>query len=37
MIELAGIRGQYFGETDKFFELLRWHIQTFGKILILVD
>ncbi len=37
VIELAGIRGQYFGETDKFFELLRWHIQTFGKILILVD
>jgi AAA+ superfamily predicted ATPase len=37
VIELAGIRGQYFGETDKFFELLRWNIQTFGKILILVD
>ena len=37
VVELAGIRGSYFGETDKFFELLRWHIQTFGKILILVD
>jgi hypothetical protein len=37
VIELAGIRGSYFGETDKFFELLRWHITTFGKILILVD
>lgn len=37
VVELAGIRGQYFGETDKFFELLRWHIKTFGKILILVD
>lgn len=37
VVELASIRGQYFGETDKFFELLRWHIQTFGKILILVD
>ncbi len=37
VIELAGIRGSYFGETDKFFELLRWHIATFGKILILVD
>jgi AAA+ superfamily predicted ATPase len=37
VIELAGIRGSYFGETDKFFELLRWHISTFGKILILVD
>jgi len=37
VVELAGIRGSYFGETDKFFELLRWHISTFGKILILVD
>ncbi len=37
VVELAGIRGAYFGETDKFFELLRWHIKTFGKILILVD
>ncbi|MCB1043697.1 MAG: AAA family ATPase [Acidobacteria bacterium] len=37
VIELAGIRGSYFGETDRFFELLRWHISTFGKILILVD
>jgi AAA+ superfamily predicted ATPase len=37
VVELAGIRGSYFGETDRFFELLRWHIATFGKILILVD
>lgn len=37
VVELAGIRGAFFGETDKFFELLRWHIKTFGKILILVD
>lgn len=37
VIELAGIRGSFFGETDRFFELLRWHIETFGKILILVD
>ncbi len=37
VIELVGIRGQYFGQTDKFFELLRWQISTFGKILILVD
>lgn len=37
VIELAGIRGSFFGETDRFFELLRWHIRTFGKILILVD
>ncbi len=36
VIELVGIRGQTFGETDKFFELLRWQITTFGKILILV-
>lgn len=37
VVELAGLRGSYFGETDRFFELLRWHIATFGKILILVD
>lgn len=37
VIELVGIRGQLFGQTDKFFELLRWQITTFGKILILVD
>src|SRR5207245_8823930 len=37
VIELANIRGSYFGETEKFFELLRWHLDTFGKILILVD
>jgi hypothetical protein len=36
-MELAGIRGSYFGETERFFELLRWHLETFGKILILVD
>lgn len=37
VVELAGIRGSLFGETDRFFEMLRWHIATFGKILILVD
>jgi AAA+ superfamily predicted ATPase len=37
VIELTGLRGQYFGETDTFFELLRWHLATFGKVLILVD
>ncbi len=37
VIELTGLRGSYFGQTDQFFELLRWHIATFGKILILVD
>jgi hypothetical protein len=37
VIELTGLRGMYFGQTDTFFERLRWHIKTFGKILILVD
>lgn len=37
VIELAGLRGQYFGQTDRFFEMLRWNIRTFGKILILMD
>lgn len=37
VVELAGIRGALFGETDKLFELLRFHIATFGKMLILVD
>ncbi len=37
VVELAGIRGSLFGETDKLFELLRFHIATFGKMLILVD
>lgn len=37
VIELSGLRGSYFGETDKFWELLKWNIATFGKILILVD
>jgi len=26
VIELANIRGSYFGETEKFFELLPWHL-----------
>jgi hypothetical protein len=37
VVELAGLRGMYFGQTDRFFELLRWHIRTYGKILILID
>lgn len=37
VIELTGLRGMYFGQTDRFFEQLRWRIQTYGKILILVD
>lgn len=37
VVELAGLRGSYFGDTDRFFELLRWHIATLGNVLILVD
>lgn len=37
VVELSGIRGSLFGETDRFFERLRWHLETLGKILILVD
>ena len=27
----------WYGQTDKLFERLRWHITTYGKVLILVD
>ncbi len=37
VIELTGLRGMYFGQTDSFFERLRWHLRIFGRILILVD
>lgn len=37
VIELAGLRGSYFGETDKFFEMLRFYISTYGRIIIMVD
>ncbi len=37
VIELAGLRGMYFGETDKLWEMLRWNLRTYGKVLILVD
>jgi len=37
VVELSGIRGSLFGQTDRFFERLRWHLATFGKILVLVD
>lgn len=37
VIELAGLRGMYFGQTDTFFEKLRLRLKTYGKILILVD
>jgi hypothetical protein len=37
VIELVGLRGMYFGQTDTFFEKLRLRLRTYGKILILVD
>jgi ATPase family associated with various cellular activities (AAA) len=37
VIELTGLRGMWYGQTDKLFERLRWHITTYGKVLILVD
>src|SRR5262249_32958383 len=37
VMELTGLRGMWFGQTDKLFERLRWHISTYGKVLILVD
>jgi hypothetical protein len=37
VIELTGLRGMYFGQTETFFEKLRLRLKTYGKILILVD
>ncbi len=37
VIELTGLRGMYFGQTDTFFEKLRLRLKTYGKILILID
>jgi SpoVK/Ycf46/Vps4 family AAA+-type ATPase len=37
VIELVGLRGMYYGQTDGFFEKLRLRLKTYGKILILVD
>ena len=37
VIELTGLRGMWYGQTDKLFERLRWHITTYGKVLILID
>lgn len=37
VLEIGNIRGMYFGETDRFFELLRLHVETLGKVLIEVD
>ena len=37
VIEIGNVRGNLFGDTDRFFELLRWNIVTYGKIAIFVD
>lgn len=37
VIELAGLRGSYFGETERFFETFRFTVSTLGNVLILVD
>ncbi len=37
VIELKGLRGKYFGETDAAFEKLKLRIRNYNKVLILVD
>jgi SpoVK/Ycf46/Vps4 family AAA+-type ATPase len=37
VIELVGLRGSYFGETDAFFEKFWMVVRTFGKIGIFID
>jgi hypothetical protein len=37
VIELTGLRSMWYGGTDKQFERLLWFIDTFGKVLLLVD
>lgn len=37
VIRLAGLRSQWFGGTDILFEKLRLLIETYGKIMIMVD
>jgi SpoVK/Ycf46/Vps4 family AAA+-type ATPase len=37
IIELVGLRGSYFGETDSFFEKFWMVVRTFGKIGIFID
>ncbi len=37
VIELTGLRSKWYGGTDEKWEILRWFISTFGKVLILVD
>src|SRR5438093_11022663 len=36
-MELTGLRGMWFGQTDRLFERLRCHITTYGQVLILVE
>jgi SpoVK/Ycf46/Vps4 family AAA+-type ATPase len=37
VIELVGLRGSYFGDTDSFFERFAMVVRTFGKIGIFID
>lgn len=37
VIELTGLRGMYFGQTDGFFEKLRLRLKTYGNVLIFID
>ncbi len=37
VIELKGLRGKYFGETDAAFDKLRLRLRNYNKVLILVD
>jgi SpoVK/Ycf46/Vps4 family AAA+-type ATPase len=37
VIRIKNMRSMYYGQTSVVFELFRWYVLTFGKILILVD
>ena len=37
VIRIKNMRSMYYGQTSVLFELFRWYVLTFGKILILVD
>lgn len=37
VIELTGLRSQWYGGTDALFELLRFQLLNFGRVLITVD
>jgi SpoVK/Ycf46/Vps4 family AAA+-type ATPase len=37
VIRIKNLRSMYYGQTSVMFELFRWYVLTFGKILILVD